>query len=163
MTKFIRHAAALVALAMIVSPVAGKTQTPDPGLRGPWHYLSVACVDTTVYRVEPRLAARGQRTFTKAEFKNEGVEVTFNSYLGMGAAFPGMRAMVTHYEFEDGDGLMTEERPGDKVQLCFLDGPTPNATCNPDRDPRGREYRIFDYKRHASYDGWNEEHGCGGV
>jgi len=71
--------------------------------------------------------------------------------------------MVTHYEFDDGNGLMMEERPGDKVQLCFLSGPLPNATCNPDKDPRGRTYRVYDYKRHAAYDGWNDGHGCGGA
>jgi hypothetical protein len=163
MSESMKRILATASCAVLLGPVAAAAQTPDPGLRGPWHYLSVACVDTTVYSVIPRLTVPGQRTFTKADFKNAGVEVEFNSYLGMGPAFPKMRAMVTHYELEDGDGLMMEERPGDKVQLCFLNGPTPGPGCNPDKDPRGREYRIFDYKRHASYDGWNEEHGCGGV
>ena len=81
----------------------------------------------------------------------------------MGPAFPKMHAMVTHYEHEDSDGLMREERPGDRVQVCFLSSPEPNATCNPDKDPRGREYRVYDYKRNASYDRWNTEHGCGGA
>jgi len=86
MTKFIRHAAALVALAMIVSPVAGKTQTRTRSQGSV--ALPLGCVRRH-HRLprRTRLAARGQRTFTKAEFKNEGVEVTFNSYLGMAAAF----------------------------------------------------------------------------
>jgi hypothetical protein len=116
-----------------------------------------------VSSVIPRLTSNDQRSFTKSEFVNYGVVVTFDSHLGMSPVFPAGFAAVTHYQGEATNAVMIAEHPGDRVQVCYLGPPTPDASCNPDTDSRGRKYRVYDYKQHASYDGINTEHDCGGA
>jgi hypothetical protein len=130
---------------------------------GPWHYRSIPCTDTTVRAVTPRLAASGQTTFTAQDFAQSGVVVVLNTHLGLAPAFPSTYAAVTHYQNATGNDVMTREHAGDRVQVCFLGWPTPTQACDPDTDSRGRSYRVYDYRRHASYDGGNGEHTCGGA
>ncbi len=130
---------------------------------GPWHYRSIACADTTVTKVVPRLLSDGRTAFGPADFAASGVVVFFASHLGVDPLFPKQYATVTHYQDTPGNAVMIAERPGDRVQLCFLGGPAPTATCDPDRDGRGRTYRVYDYRQRASYAGMNEEHDCGGA
>jgi hypothetical protein len=153
-------AALLVALLPALVAAAPTTSTDYPP--GPWHYKSIPCVDTTVLTVTPRLVGGDQTTFTKADFES-GVVVTFATNLGLAAAFPNVRANVTHYQNTLGNALMASEKPGDRVQVCFLGYPSPEKYCNPDKDERGRTYWVYDYKRHAAYDGINGEHDCGGA
>ena len=138
----------------------------DPAVKMPagvWHYRSIACVDSTVTAVTPRLSNMGQKTFSAADFENSGVQVTFATHLGMTPAFPSAFAGVVHYQDTAGIGVMIAERPGDRVQVCFLGGPVPTQFCNPDTDSRGRSYRVYDYRQHNSYSGENGEHTCGGA
>jgi hypothetical protein len=114
-----------------------------------------------VVTVTPRLVGGDQTTFTKADFES-GVVVTFATNLGL-TAFPHDRVNVTHYQDTPGNALMAAEKPGDRVQVCFLGYPAPEKYCNPDKDDRGRSYWVYDYKRHAAYDGINGEHDCGGA
>ena len=130
---------------------------------GVWHYRSVACVDTTVRDVAPRLTAFGQKTFTARDFQQSGVVVEFNTFLGSDPANRNMRASVTHYQGTPGNDIMIKERPADRVQVCFLSRPAPTQFCNPDKDGRGRMFRVYDYRRRAQYSGMNSEHGCGGA
>jgi hypothetical protein len=127
---------------------------------GPWH--SRSCVDTTVAAVTPRLGNAGQTTFSAQDFEQSGVSVAFNTRLG---ALPGSgaRAAVTHYQGEPGNDVMARERAGDRVQVCFLGGPKPSKFCDPKKDPRGRSYRVYDYRQRAAYSGMNSEHDCGGA
>jgi hypothetical protein len=130
---------------------------------GVWHYRSVACVNTTVRTVTPRLTSSGQKTFTTQDFQQSGVAVDFNTLLGSDPANRNMRAAVVHYQATPGNDVMMKEHAGDKVQVCFLSRPAPTKFCDPDKDGRGRVFRVYDYRRHAQYSGMNSEHGCGGA
>ena len=129
---------------------------------GVWHYRSVACVDTTVKSVQPRLTAEGQTTFTAQDFES-GVEVVYDTHLGSDPAHPEMLASVTLYGGLPGTEIMMKERAGDRVQVCFISRPAPTVECNPDLDVRGRVFRVYDFKQQAQYYGQNTEHGCGGA
>jgi len=132
-------------------------------LSGPWHYRAVSCVDTTVKAVTPRLESAGQTKFTAADFKQSGVDVTFATGLGAQPLFPNGVAEGVHYQDGSDNDVMAAERPGDRVQVCFLGGPAPTKYCNPDRDSRGRNYRVWDYRQQRQYSGSNAEHDCGGA
>jgi hypothetical protein len=135
----------------------------DPNyLPGPWHYRAMSCVDTTVSEVTPRLVNEGQTRYTAADFQT-GVQVFFNTGLGIVPLFSHGRAAVVHYQNMPGNGAMAAEHAGDRVQVCYLGGPAPTKFCNPDQDDRGRNYRVYDYKTHKQYWGMNSEHGCGGA
>jgi len=154
--------AAVLAAALLAPSVAGA-QTATEYKPGPWHYRTIACVDTTVTKVVPRLGQAGQTKFTAADFKASGAIVFFASRLGVDPLYPNDHAMVTHYQDMAGNTVMAAQHPGDRVQLCFLGGPAPTTFCDPDKDSRGRSYRVYDYRQRASYAGLNEEHGCGGA
>jgi len=130
---------------------------------GVWHYRSVACVNTTVRSVEPRLTGDDEKAYTTSDFQESGVSVAFNTSLGADPANPKMRAGVTHYQNTVGNNVMVKEHPGDKVQVCFLSRPAPTPYCDPDTDGRGRVFRVYDYRQHAQYSGMNSEHDCGGA
>jgi len=150
-----------VILALAESPAFGQD---DPQyVPGVWHYRSVACTDTTVRSVQPRLVSDGQKTYSRSDFEQSGVSVTFNTKLGADPAEPSVVAGVTHYQNTPGNDIMMSERSGDHVQVCFLGGPAPTKYCDPDKDGRGRLYRIYDYRQHAQYWGQNGEHDCGGA
>ncbi len=149
--------------AVVVSASAVSAQGTPAYKPGPWHYRSVACVDTSVTKVVPRLGSVGQTTFTAADFRQSGVIVSFASRLGVDPLYPQQHATVTHYQDMAGNAVMTAEHPGDRVQLCFLGGPAPTAYCDPDKDGRGRNYRVWDYEQRAQYAGMNDEHDCGGA
>ena len=85
-----------------------------------------------------------------------------------GQPFPTAR--VVHYDSDLGNTLMESERAGDRVQVCLFSFPTPThdletgkTVCDPNEDPRGLEYRVYDYKRRAAYMGPDTEHSCGGA
>lgn len=140
-------------------PAAQAEEQYAPGI---WHYRSVACTNTTVKSVQPRLTADGQTKFTAQDFET-GVEVVFNTHLGNDPAHPGMFASVTVYGGMPEGKIMQRERPGDPVQVCFLSRPAPTVDCNPDEDVRGRIFRVYDVKQRAQYSGQNTEHACGGA
>jgi hypothetical protein len=147
--------------AMVNAPVAmAQDERYVPGV---WHYRSAQCVDTTVRSVEPRLTSDSQKTFTPQDFQQSGVFVVFNTTLGSDPANPNMRSAVAHYQNTPGNDVMAKERPGDKVQVCFLSRPAPTAYCDPDEDGRGRVFRVYDYRQHAQFAGMNSEHDCGGA
>jgi len=148
-----------LALSSSVLSASAQDQDYAPGV---WHYKSIPCVDTTVRLVEPRLTTDSQKTFTAEDFEQSGVYVEFNTFLGSDP-INHMRAAVTHYQNTPGNDVMMSERPGDRVQVCFLSRPAPTTFCNPDEDARGRTFRVYDYRRHAQYAGMNSEHFCGGA
>lgn len=135
---------------------------------------SVPCVQTTVESVKVYQ--------TGAE--EPAVAVEFNTNLGV-AHFPNMKASI------DDEGLYVpsstgwadsssrqalpnpialQEHAGQKVQLCLMRVPKPDPSCtrdfgccHPDRDWRGRVYRVYDYRLRASYESYNSHHDCGGA
>lgn len=138
---------------------------------GPWSGLSVPCVKATVSEVAPRLTGGQGSSYTKADFAS-GVQVSFK--VPRGYKFINIPhligAAVVHYQNEPENGLMMSEKPGDVVQVCLMDYPSPQydakekrSICNPDIDARGYDFRVYDYKRHRAYYGSNTEHGCGGA
>jgi hypothetical protein len=158
----LRFAAALTLIALFSTQAA--LADDDPGyLPGPWHYHAISCVDTTVTSVTARLGSAGQTTFTADDFKQSGVIVEFNTGLGITPLFSSGQASVVHYQDTAGNNIMSSEHPGDRVQVCYLGGPAPTKYCNPDKDNRGRNYRVYDYKLHQQYWGGNSEHDCGGA
>jgi hypothetical protein len=160
----VRFAAAVSLIVLVGTLPAYADPDADPGyLPGPWHFHAITCVDTTVASVTPRLGNAGQTSFTAADFTQSGVIVTFNTGLGIVPLFPSGQAAVTHYQGTPGDAIMSVEHPGDRVQVCFLGGPAPTKYCDPDKDDRGRNYRVYDYKQQKQYWGSNEEHDCGGA
>ena len=148
-----------IAVLSIAVPAASPADTPEY-VPGPWHYKSISCVDTTVKNVGPRLVS-GKPPYPASDYES-GVEVGFASGLGVKPLF-NETAAVVHYQGDAGNGTMRAEKPGDKVQLCFLGGPAPTTYCNPDKDERGRRFRVWDYARKAQYAGTNSEHDCGGA
>ena len=140
----------------------GAQDTPDYK-SGPWHYRSISCVDSTVKTVTPRLVSAGQTSYSKKDFEQSGVEVAFNTRLGADPVVPSAFVGVTHYQGDAGNNVMMAEHPGDRVQVCIVKIPAPTKYCNPDTDPRGRVYRVWDYRQKAQYAGFNSEHDCGGA
>jgi len=160
--SFVRFAACLSMIAL--SGALPALADEDPGyLNGPWHFKAMSCVDTTVVSVTPRLGSAGQTSFTAADFKQSGAEVTFNTGLGIQPLFAHGLASVTHYQDATGNDVMAAEHRGDRVQVCYLGGPAPTKYCNPDQDDRGRQYRVWDYRQNKQYWGGNSEHDCGGA
>lgn len=149
-------------MTLILSGQANAQE--DPGyVPGAWRYRSVRCVETTVRRVEPRLEVPGQTHFTARDFAQSGVEVTFDTHLGLEIFGSDAFAQITHYQGSPGNQTMSSAHRGDRVQLCFLGGPAPTKYCDPDKDLRGRQYRAYDYRRKSQYWGANGEHLCGGA
>lgn len=153
----------VLALLLQSTPIAALAQDQEEYAPGVWHYRSVACVNTTVKSVEPRLTTSGQKTFSARDFQESGVEVEFNTFLGSDPVNRNMRAAIVHYQGMPGNAVMVKEHAGDRVQVCFLSRPAPTKFCNPDADGRGRLFRVYDYRQHAQYSGMNSEHGCGGA
>jgi hypothetical protein len=154
------------ALALLLScllPVAAEAGTSDgPAMAAPFMVASAPCVDTTVRSVAPRLTSDDPNEhYSHKDFVESGVNVTFNTKIGrpMGVAW----AEVVTYGGSKGNDIMISEHPGDKVRVCYLGGPKPDAACNPDTDSRGRMFSVYDYRQKASYSGINSEHDCGGA
>jgi hypothetical protein len=159
-----RSSAITCVVLAAITPAPTYAQDQEPQYKpGPWHYRSIPCADSTVIRVAPRLQLVGQTVFTADDYEQSGVQVEFARRLGVDPAFPSGHASVTHYQGTVGNDVMTGERPGDRVQAGFLGYPAPTTTCDPDKDSRGRTYRVYDYRQRASYVGWNSEHICGGA
>ena len=154
---------AFVACIAASTTVPAGAQEDVQYMPGAWHYKSIQCVDTTVVTVTPRLGNAGQTTFSKQQFLDTGVYVEFKTTLGSDPAAKPANAGVVHYQDSPGNSVMMAEKKGDKVQVCFLGPPAPTTTCDPDKDSRGRTYRVYDYKQKQQYNGGNSEHGCGGA
>ncbi len=139
---------------------------------GPWHYHSVPCIDGVVDKVTPRLADADQHIFTPSDFERSGVavEIKLSRKFDFLPNNPRTRAGVVHYQGDHDNQIMEAERPGDHVQVCLRSFPTPSIDpttgriqCNPDKDPRGWRFRVYDYRQHAAYYGSESEHYCGGA
>ncbi|MGH7838968.1 MAG: hypothetical protein ACREQC_14245 [Candidatus Binataceae bacterium] len=148
--------------ALLLRPCASTSAAPLPS-GGPLRDPRIPCVRTTLVAVTPRLTEAGQHRFSRQDFLASGVVVGFASRLGVDPAYPKLTASVTHYQDSPGNDTMMRERPGDRVQLCFLGAPRRSAYCDPQKDPRGRRYRVYDPRLRAAYDGMNAEHDCGGA
>jgi hypothetical protein len=155
--------ALLISAAMMSSlPVAQARMYDGIDRPGTMVVSSASCVDTTVRSVEPRLTnGTPNQPYTRQEIIDSGPAVTFNTKIGQpsGVAW----AEVVHYGGEPGNSIMIDERPGDRVRVCFLGAPKAGEGCDPKTDLRGRKFSVYDYRQGASYSGINSEHDCGGA
>jgi hypothetical protein len=158
----IRAGALALATILALASAPALAQQDDPYKGGVWHYRSIPCVDTTVVSVTPRLGNAGQTKFTAQDFAQTGVSVTYKTTLGSDPAMAPSQVTVTHYQGSADNKFMQAERPGDKVQVCLVSVPAPTQYCDPDKDPRGRIYRVYDYRQKQQYSG-GSQHGCGGA
>jgi hypothetical protein len=127
------------------------------------------CREGTVAFVGPRL---GGPHFSHQDFVSTGVGVEI-SVRGGFEFFPGVKlpdARVVHYQGEAGNAIMERQRAGDRVQVCAAGFPLPSSDpktgtviCDPDRDPRGFVFRVYNYRLRAAYMGPNSQHQCGGA
>jgi hypothetical protein len=168
-------------LALVVWPaLAASAQAVDyqamtqaeTAAGGAWHFKSIPCAEGTVTDVTPRLRSLNQTVFTAQDFEQSGVAVSIRfaapwRYL---AELRTTSARVVHYQGTPGNALMQSERAGDRVQVCLVSFPVPRVDpstkrtlCDPDRDPRGFEFRVYDYRQHAAYIGPDSQHMCGGA
>lgn len=148
--------ALLSALLMVTSSLLLAVQTQARAYSG-------SCVNTTVRLVAPRLDGLdpAKEHFTRQDFIESGVAVTFNTKLGLKNGIQW--AEVVHYQGEPRNSIMMAERIGERVRVCFLGGPEADEACDPKTDLRGWKFSVYDYRQHASYSGINSEHDCGGA
>src|SRR5689334_3879307 len=105
--------------ALLVSAALALNVPPSPHARPP-ATPSRPCIDTTVREVTPRLTTgEPNEHFTRQEFIDSGVAVTFNTKIGQ----PSGRiwAEVVHYGGEPGNTVMMNEHAGDRVRVCFIE------------------------------------------
>lgn len=152
----------LAAVSLFVSTIsfpAYATAAPAPAIVAT---SGVACVDTTVINVRPRQFVKDP--FGKLVVPGYGFGViTFASYLGEENVVHDRPHATVAFADLPGDKVPAAERVGDRVRLCLLSEPVREGRCDPTRDWRGREYRVWDNRQHASYSGSNAEHVCGGA
>ena len=148
--------------ASLAAAVAVLAYSPAMSLSEATTAGAVRCVDTTVTTIQkPRYSQgpNGKLVLSGAGFG----EVTFASYLGEENVEQHRPHATVAIGDQPGANVAAAERPGDKVRLCLLSSPAREDGCDPTRDPRGREYRVWDYHQHAAYTGTNAEHDCGGA
>jgi hypothetical protein len=92
---------------------------------------------------------------------NSGIYITFKSTLGV-SNFKGESAAVTD-RMMPLNSVIAKQKVGNKVQVCLISTPSKERFCNPEKDSRGRFYRIYDYQLKAAYVGTNGNHLCGGA
>jgi hypothetical protein len=140
---------ALIAAAVLLMPVMTAPAGASNGSNAPWSAQSHRCADSRVTSVGYRLEGA----------PDSGSAVGFATTLGV-SSFKGEHAGVVGY---DTIPTIAREHPGDRVQVCLKSTPRKSQYCDPSKDSRGRIYRVYDYRQHASYSGMNSEHDCGGA
>lgn len=173
MRTFVRSLAIaiVVLLSLCAAPASADQDTDSETLAGgAWHAGKlVPCANGFVTSVHSRLVeapSGGAQTF--------GSGVVVEMKLPTAPTFlngqPFRTASVVHYDSERGNALMQAEKPGNRVQVCFIGFPTTShdphsgrVICDPNVDPRGMTYRVYDYKNRTTFMGPDSEHGCGGA
>jgi hypothetical protein len=92
---------------------------------------------------------------------DSGVYVEFATNVGV-ETFKKEMARVVDRSATAGS-LLDQQKVGDKVQVCLIGSPPADASCHPAKDPRGRVYRVFNYRQKSAYSGTNANHLCGGA
>jgi hypothetical protein len=110
------------------------------------------CIHTAVRSVEP---------YFKDDPSSGAVVQVF------GRIYDPYRGTLPPSVQERGHTALLQIRPGDRVQVCLVQAPTPDRShphgCDPARDERGRWYRLFDYRLRRAFADPNANHGCGGA
>ncbi|MGV0023736.1 hypothetical protein [Phormidesmis priestleyi] len=141
--KTFLSAAVSVALLSVASPgIADEVRDAD---------IPYQCEDSVV-------------TKTGYYFENQpdsGSYVVFKSNLGVKQIKDATVSVVDRNA--PPTSVLAKQKVGDRVQVCLVGYPTKDQSCNPDRDPRGRYYRVYNYRQKAAYQGTNGNHLCGGA
>jgi hypothetical protein len=97
-------------------------------------------------------------------FENDptsGFFAIFQSKLGVESFSEAYAAVVDRSA--GADSTLAKQKVGDKVQVCLIGSPPKDQYCNPDKDSRGRFFRVYNYRLKAAYAGTNANHLCGGA
>ena len=97
-------------------------------------------------------------------FENDptsGFFAVFQSKLGVESFSDAHAAVVDRSA--DSNSALAKQKVGDKVQVCLIGAPPKDQYCNPDKDPRGRFFRVYNYRLKVAYAGTNANHLCGGA
>ena len=97
-------------------------------------------------------------------FENDptsGFFAIFQSKLGV-ESFPDAHAAVVDRSASS-SSVLAKQKVGDKIQVCLIGSPPKDQYCNPDKDSRGRFFRVYNYRLKAAYAGTNANHLCGGA
>jgi hypothetical protein len=135
--------AALVCAAAL--PAAAQNAETRDEMRGPAFAGPVRCVDTRFVTLTDRFG----QPITGSGRDANGMDVAFANHVTLVAYSVSAVAL--------------RERPGDRVQLCYLGHVEGAPGCNPAADDRGRLYRVYDYRLHAAWTATNSQHVCGGA
>ncbi len=92
---------------------------------------------------------------------SSGFYAIFQSKLGV-EKFPDATAAVVDRGASPTSAI-AQQKVGDKVQVCLLSTPPKDPYCDPNRDRRGRFYRVYNYRLRLAYTGTNANHLCGGA
>ena len=139
--KIVRYPiAALITAGLFIPCLVRADDRPDR----PWR-----CEESTITKVGNYFEGN----------PSSGVYAVFRSKLGV-EQFPDTSASVVVRYL---DPVMAKQKVGDKVQVCLVNFPDPDRSCKPDKDPRGRIYRVYNYRLKAAYSGPNGNHLCGGA
>ncbi len=143
-----RYQPILGLVAVLLVAQSSTAYADDPMETNPQPYR---CEDSTITEVG---------TYFKDDPKS-GFYAIFQSTLGV-QNFPNTHASVVDRSARQ-DSPIAKQQVGDKVQICLLYTPTKSSDCDPNKDRRGRIYRIYNYRLRSAYQGWNANHGCGGA
>jgi hypothetical protein len=135
--------AALVCAAAL--PAGAQNAETRDEMQGAAFVLPVQCVDTSFVKLTDRFGQPIQGSGRDAN--------------GMDVAFANHVTLVAYSV----SAVALRERPGDRVQLCFLGHIEGAPGCKPATDDRGRLYRVYDYRLHAAWTTSNSQHMCGGA
>ena len=133
-------------LGFAASPALGQNADTSDEIRGSEFVRPVSSVDTRFVAITDRF---GKPVGGDPSFPTSGMNVRLKN--GKYHIAYSVSQVAIH------------ERPGDKVQLCFLGKVEGTPGCIPAADPRGRLYRAYDYRLHAAYTAFNSQHVCGGA
>jgi hypothetical protein len=140
--------AAYIGLIFFTTSVGARAQNAETRdeIRGSEFVRPISCVETTFRSITDRF---GKPVGSQLNFPTAGMDVTFANGVTLVA-----------YSVSE---VALRERSGDHVQLCFLGHVEGTQGCITAADPRGRVYRVYDYRLHAAWTAMNSQHACGGA
>jgi hypothetical protein len=147
-----RFAAIAIATVLALSAPATKQAAAAEG--SPQQSVG-QCEDSTITSV----------SYYFQDDPKSGFVVEFSSQLGVGSGtYDGTQEHARVVDrSETPNRVIAREHPGDRVRVCLVQYPQKDQDCDPDKDWRGRQYRVYDYRLGESYTGWNANHLCGGA
>lgn len=146
--------AGLVALS--TSGLAASAAQPK---NGPW--TSGDCVVTKIVDIGPRLdVPHATPAQLREAIDHTGIHIDYATHRWDSRHWDAASVL---YQGEPALSVATKQHVGDAVQLCFISRPEKTEYCNPDQDPRGIVFRIYNYRLKSEFQAPNSQHSCGGA